>query len=410
MEAVGIGSGILLGILSGLVPGFHLATIFTILLGLRVANLIPAEALALAVTAGAGTVVFTRLLSHIYHPTAQDQLDYADPAVRLAYDGLGNYALEALIRATKHGAWFAVPATAVILFVSFLGFQIGKTPGFVAIIAIVVWVLMTMRNAKKTWVTLAAILAAGLYGYIAMHHPASRGSEHALAPLLAGLFAIPSGYFLFAEAKSKPAKFPKQMPFYPEDLDLDEDLAPRGQVLGAITGFLAGLGAGSLVSTMQDDIETDLDYAFFQTVADATNDLLAIGLVLTIGLGRSGEAAILKQVLPEMNLAMILACILAMMSGLWFGHTIVKLIAKHYAKLSTKIDPRIIAALTLATGLASSWIASQWIGLAIATAGCLIAVALRTLKVPAQVSLAALAFPVLIYSMGLVPALNSVLF
>ena len=110
------------------------------------------------------------------------------------------------------------------------------------------------------------------------------------------------------------------------------------------------------------------------------------------------------------NLPLSLACLAALLIGLFIGAQVVHKTTKPYIQTVTQLDPRWFALVIISMGLAGSWMAAGLTGVLIALAGLGVALFLRAAHVSNQVAMSALAAPVLIYYLGLVPFVNGVLY
>lgn len=409
MIALGIVLGVGLGLTLGLVPGLHLGLLLALLASAAWHSGLPAPAIAAFLAAAAGVGLYTKRLSLVYHPAAgADNLASLDPAMRLALSGRGREAVALGVLATD---WACV-ATGLMLGVlaatSFLGVSLIK--GLQAVLEplafgmLLVWAVLTWHHARRKAATVFGLLAAGLFGYLVLHHPGLRGNAHQLAPILTGFFALPAAVMLL-QAQPAPAT-PSTDP-----VPVKMELVPLGLGLGALTGFLAGLGAGSLASLAQGQTEGDGDYLVLAASAEAMNDWMALLLMLWVGLGRSGEAIALGQFVQPGQAGSIASAVLVLAASAYVARRWVLAVQDRYASLVQAVPRLVWFGLILAFSLWQLALTGQfWLALALTLAGFCLAMGLRQLRVPQQVSFGTLVLPLFAHTLGLVPTLNGWMF
>lgn len=400
-------AGILCGVVLSVIPGLHLALVFTLCLGLMGQGV----ASACFVGSAVGVAIYLKRLGGVYHPNAASGVASLDPALRLTAEGKGPLAIAICKKATDM-ALIPISIFTVYLLMCFIGgFNAASalsrilTP--VGALLIAVWFVYTSLRSKAPLTTFLTMVVIGLFGYTVLNHPGMTGSEHQMAPIMSGLFGIPIMLALFKE-RSKTG-LPAQSP--ENKVKVENHFALQGATIGCATGFLAGLGTQSLISLAINKEQSNEEVLMLTSSGEASNDMMALLLVIVASMGRSGEAVLLNRVLPQPDLAAALAVLMAIGIGAWVGREALDKFQKPYLRLMQAVPVHVWALLVLGLALGQVLLHhSQFLALGFTLTGVLLSSWARANELPLQVSFAALALPILAYSLGVVPQLNSVLF
>lgn len=403
--------GTALGVFGSLVPGLHMALALALLLAAGLPHWIGHGPAAAFIAAAAGANLYARCLAVTYHPSASaDNAASLDPALRLTSNGRGPDALRLMLKGTDL-AWIPVVGFAILLGVmAVFGIngarELDKAIGWAGIPVILLWIGVTVVRSKNKLSTAFGFAAMGLFGYTCLHHPALKGNEHAMAPLMAGLFGIPIMIGVLAERVSGlgPQRKSRQILLNPR-------MAAMGSVMGCATGFLAGLGAGSLVSFLGSQADGDEDYLLLTSSGEAANNIMALLLVLVAGMGRSGEAVLLGRVSHDADVgqALILLGIVAVAAVVGRGAALT--FESGYIKGVGLVSPKLWGLLVIGLALFQVVLTGQlWLACVLTFSGTCLSLWCRESKLPLQVSFGAIAIPLLIQSAGLAPAFNGWLY
>lgn len=413
IEALGILSGAISGCALSFVPGLHVALVLTLLFTSGVLKPLGPTGVPCFLAGAAGALVYARRLGTVYHPTASSESAASlDPALRLTQAGRGRECLRLMV----FGADVAWIPVAIGLLVVTLGEATGVNLAkeaaeafrVITVPAIGLWALYTVLRSRHKGMTLTGLLLTGVAGYVVLHHPVLVGNEYQLAPLMTGLFAVP---IMTQVLKERGAEVPAQLPWNGR-LEGDPTKAVVGAFVGTLSGFFAGLGAGSLIGLLsgwcKDD---DADYLLLSAAGEAADDILALVLVLVAGTGRSGEAVILGQAAQRPGLPQALALIGAIAFGAWVGRKFVLKAEGSYLRFLTCLPPAFWGLLVIALGLVQVVATGHpLLGLGLTASAALIGLWSRQCRLPLQTAFAALALPLVAAHLGLVPVLNGVLF
>ncbi|MEN9832718.1 MAG: hypothetical protein RLZZ487_2323 [Pseudomonadota bacterium] len=404
--------GLTLGLMSSValsaIPGLHLAAALLLLLPL-VKALLGYSGAALFVMGAAGSNLYVKRLAMIYHPQAgsMDVLGM-DPALRMAQAGQGPKALALSVKAATTGLLLAsllgIPLCFSMLGNTPLHTVIGIIFKWLTFPAVAAWAMVVWHShplAKK-----ALVLVGGL-GFVILYHPSLMGDRHQLAPLMSGFFAIPIAISLLQTQGSIPVQL-----MHEHTAKGDINLQFAGGLTGAITGFMAGLGASSLASFWGCALSSDEEWVELGAASETANDVMAIYLLMALGSTRSSEAALLKNLLPpgiSPAVFMTLAC--ALFASAMLGRYAVQKWQVPYVKLMRQFPRKMAVAVVLGVALVQVLLCKAWlIALMLTVAATCLGLWLRQHHLPNQVCFAALIFPVLCHATGLDWLLSRIVF
>jgi TctA family transporter len=194
-------------------------------------------------------------------------------------------------------------------------------------------------------------------------------------------------------------------------VDARIELGLLGTITGMVTGFFAGLGAGSLVTFFGNQAETDEEYLLMTSASEAANDLMALMLVLVAGMGRSGEAVLLGRTINAPSFGQ--ACLVMVMVALaaMVGRAACFKLEKGYTTLVALVPARLMAVLVI--GLAVwqvSLVGHPLLAGSLTLAGVCLSLWARSCKLPLQVSFAGIALPLVVQGLGFAPNLSHFLY
>lgn len=389
---LGVAVGLLLSLLS-LLPGLHLASLMMGILPLMWGG---DMALAVAATL-VGSCSMLHILHKAYHPVARSMLGGAEAATQLAYEGRGPAVVEAHRQAVITAAALVVAVGGLCSLVNLGGVNPLETMAGLVKPAMP-WILLGVLaliclQSRRPVVTAIITLAAGLLGFMSFQLPALQGNHWAMAPLLGGLFALPASVALLTAPAAM--ALPEQRQGHWNEVP---EIDITGSIIGMITGFLAGVGTGSLVTLFQPD--DTIDRLALDSSADAANALFAMVAFSLMGTTRSGDAAALAAAAPDVDAIGALMCCGLLGVGVWVGGIWLKRLEAPYRELVHSLPQRGLGlGLTVVhLGLVVSM--TGLAGVLIMLAGWAISAQARKWHVPNQALMATLIGPVLIYHLG----------
>lgn len=412
MEILALGLGLGVGIVAGLLPGLHPALALALILALP----LPFGPLAKAafVLSACGASLYLKRLGNVYAPAANSSnIASLEPALRMTAQGQGPKAFRISARATDVAVASAGLLLGVLALVACLNklwlSQLENVIGAFGLPVIGLWFWFTFKRSKRKKLLLAGMGLAGAVGYLTLHHPTLLGNPHAMAPLMAGLFGIPIALSVLAEnAHGLPAQDFDELSL--DKLSLRTGLAGSG--IGMLTGFLAGLGAGSLVSLLSEVLDTDESYLLASASAEATNDVVALGLMLLVGLGRSGEAVLLGRALQTQPPVLVVLLLFGAFGlGCWVSRMLAFKLERSYAYAVAYRQQRGFVVLGLGLGVFQVILSGHiLVGLSLMLAATGVGLLLKAWKLPNQAAFGSLTIPLLAQVAHLVQPLNRLTF
>jgi putative membrane protein len=409
---IGTIAGLITGVITSLVPGLHTGLALALLLAIGVQSIFGNEFAIFFIASAAGVSLYTRRLANVYHPSAgSGDIASLDPALALTSQGRGPDALRIMIMGTD-SAWTFITICAVVILFMTIGksnvlMSLNKPFGIVGLFVIAVWIVITAARSKKPALTLFGFTLIGLLGCTILFHPALKGNEHSMAPLMSGLFGIPIMLAVLAERNKNP--LPPQIGS--DEIILDPKMPILGTCIGGATGFLAGLGAGSLATLAVGEETSREDFLLLSSAAESANDIMALLLVLVAGMGRSGEAVLLGRVAGQTSITQALIVLALVALCAYIGRHLTIKLETIYGTIIQWFPSSFWALLVIGLALFQVMLTGNLIiGLTLTFAGVCISLWARSCKLPLQVSFAGIAIPVLITNTGFAPAFNSMIF
>lgn len=388
MTVICLIAGILIGLISSLIPGVNLVLIFAGLLLVWGSNLYTAVVVATA----SGVTIFMKCLSKIYNPFADYSRVYKlDPVQQMVIKGEAKKALDLSVLATQYAVKFTLISGLVIglLIVSVGATRFKGFTSYISLLLICIWFTQTIDTSKNKGATCVCLILTSWYGYTAFRSNGLVGNPQTLPAVLLGLLGIP---LLVAGWKYSDLSIELKPVVWKHGEYINVGNMVLGTVLGAVTGLAAGIGASSVVSLTEESIETTEDYVLVSTSAEASNDILALILAMLVGISRSGEASMLTSLDWASN-----TCVaIGLLSGLYTGYTVVKSdLVYHYHKVIKHVPVRLCGVVSIIGSTILCFSSGHGLWLVIAM-GCAISLLNRALRVSNQVMFASLAGPVLI--------------
>lgn len=400
--------GVLAGLalaLTGLIPGLHPAAMM-----LSVFPLLGAESALVAggVAVGAGTVL--SILHSTYHPVAENLLAHADIAAKMAYDGRGKSAVwvhrlaceQALNLVILLGGFFGLVALAGANWLAGL----IKLIDWVSPVVLLLILATIAIRAKRFWRTGLVMVLAGILGFVSMHAAATKGHEWSLAALLAGMFTLPAAWGLWK------AKTPKLVPDSQPAVDEDDDPVGfefTGGLLGVLTGFLAGVSTGSLVSLLRRDDMPDVHYIGLASGAEMANGAWALVMMALVGSSRSGVAVAAGEAGVAADPWIVFILLAALIVGFKLGDRIVDRWEDGYRQRINSWNQRRMGKLLFAFAIGLVLFSGGWVGVVLMGTAWMLSSLAKTWKTPNQALLVALIGPVLLGQLGLLQSMAGVL-
>ncbi|MFB6132184.1 MAG: tripartite tricarboxylate transporter permease [Halanaeroarchaeum sp.] len=334
-----IGGGIVLGTVSGLIPGLHVNTVAVVMASVAPSvpappHLVGASMLAAGVTHSFLDIVPTLAIGVPDAAMAVTAL----PGHRLVMGGRGREALR--ISALGSGsaiaaaAIFGIPVT--LLMRSLVTAFEGAIPFFVAGIA--AFLVATERGRRSTMGGLVSLLASGLLGvaFLDVTTDGFAPGGDTLLPLLSGLFGIPILVHAYGGAG---------VPSQGSGLVVNSPASTLGWgVVGALSGalvaYLPGVSAAVAAALSFSILPvTSGDRSFVATVSgvNTSNTVFALFAYVSMGTPRTGVLVAVERARLPVNLPLVLVAIVVAAA---VAFVLVPVLGDRYLAVVGTVDPR----------------------------------------------------------------------
>jgi len=285
---IAVAFGLLLGILSGLLPGIHSNTVASVLATLP----IPPDMLSLAIVAVAGAHLLFQFLPSIFLSIPDDTVVASVlPGHRLALCGRGREAIAVCAFSTLAAAGASVLLLPVSLVLLPAAYSLIEPHLALVLAAASVFLLSSEREGKKIAVAAGIFLLSGALGVATL-----RGAiNDPLFPAFCGLFAGSGILLSFTSRTRLPAQKSERT-----ELDFLPYVA-AGVLFGMLSDLLPGIAAPAQIAIFASAIiSVDDARKFLALVASiaASHAIFAFGALLSIGKAREGALAIMNGLKP----------------------------------------------------------------------------------------------------------------
>jgi len=288
IAAIAIVGGLVLGVLSGLLPGIHSNTVASVLATLPV----PPDALSFAIIAVVGAHLLFQFLPSIFLSIPDDTVVASVlPGHRLALGGRGKEAVAVCAFSTLAAAGASALLLPVSLVLLPAAYAIIEPQMALVLVAASLFLLYSEREWKKIAIALLVFLLSGALGIATL-----RGAiSDPLFPAFCGLFAGSGILLSFTSRTRLPAQKSERT-----KLDFLPYVA-AGVLFGMLSDLLPGIAAPAQIAIFASAIiSTDDARKFLALVASiaASHAVFAFGALLSIGKAREGTLAIMNGLAP----------------------------------------------------------------------------------------------------------------
>ena len=318
--------GVLLGTLTGLIPGLHVNTIGFLLLAVTSTVAQPPVVIAAAILAAGITHTYLSIVPGLVLgvPEAATVVG-ALPGHRMVLQGAGVEAIR--LSAIGSGVALIVAVALALPLAHLIGTHHElfrqAVPVLIALIAAVL--IVSEPTTRGRVGGLCCMLLAVGFGQLTLDLPTDGGLLPAgmvsiLGPIFSGLFGAPILLDALATGGQIPAQRAGSLQIRPR---VAVRAATSGALGGAMVGFLPGVSAGvaSIIAlggvggSTTAAAETDRRYIIATSGADTSTAVFALASLVVIGSPRSGITIALEQLgggtAPASVLTLLLLCVLA---------------------------------------------------------------------------------------------------
>lgn len=299
--------GILIGTITGTVPGIHVNTAGAILFASSnlLLNQVSAEFLcvlmvSMSIAHALIEFVPSMLLGVPQEGTATSIL----PGHRMVLEGRS----KEVIRIVSVGGFGAILITILMLPIFSIVLpalhDISKPYTWIILLVASVYLIYSLTSTFRDFLwSLILFILSGILGWTIFQTPISSGVT--LMGAFCGLFGISTILFSLNESSS----LPPQNPFYELNIDYDKFKSIfAGGITGAILGFLPGFGpaqgtviAQAVSGTNDNDSEDTVNFLLATSGLNISDCLFSLMAIYIIGNPRSGIAVYMSYLISEMN-------------------------------------------------------------------------------------------------------------
>jgi len=396
---LGAGIGILLGTLSGIIPGVHANTLAGVLLSFQVVLLSLFGPLVLA---GA---MFAALITHTFVdavpstflgiPDADTSLAVL-PAHALCLEGNGEEAVRIAALGSACAMVIAVPLSVICFFLlpalqPFFDWWIG-----ILLIASVGYMIVT--GECPGW-GLATFLASGILGIFALRYAflswhTLAGGSSILMPLLTGLFGI--SVLITASQGILPEQHFKGVRMESRTI---MKCSLLGTMAGIAVGWLPGLSTASANGVLASIIGYDKDrraYILATNAANTANAFIGLAALFALSRMRNGVMVALSEIpLPTMSELTVVG-VLAALAGY-----IITIALSRSARRFNGIDGKVLNRTVIAFIVVLSIVLTGPFGLVILILATVLGLVPWLVNVPRMYCMGAIMLPVILFSFGI---------
>ncbi|GGM17100.1 tripartite tricarboxylate transporter permease [Deinococcus aerophilus] len=249
--AIALVLGIILGTVAGLMPGLHSNTVAASLVGIALG--LPDEwrlPATVAIAAAGAANIFWDLIPTLFLGIPGSPIQAMLPTHRLVMEGRGGEALRLSARATVFGVLCAMAISTLLLHTSLASSFENQLEGVLFPLMLIATIILLITEKRRV-AAVTLFTLAGLFGVIALGKPivpgGSDGAFGVLLPALTGMFGMPG---LLSGLSGAATLRPRQDPDAPDLMPLRNVIAvgSLGTVLGALSGFLPGMGSANIAA------------------------------------------------------------------------------------------------------------------------------------------------------------------
>jgi putative membrane protein len=325
---IGTFIALLIGILSGLIPGLHINNVIYLISEISIS--LEVKAIIFIVS----SIIFCFLSfipSTLFSIPNTDNFVATLPSQRFLLKGKAYFAIKLYLLGAINGIIFGLPL--IILFLFILQY-LTKTIEILTPIILILGLIILFFNCKNYFGYLI-ILFSGLIGYFAMSFTFV---ENPLLVIISGLFGVSNILFSLQNKNT----IPKQT-LETEDIDIKDKIKIGiiGPSLSIFVTLFPGLGNGfatyfgTKISNLKDE-----GYILLNGAINILVMILSFFTILIIGKARTASAVFFKEFTSNTIIFnfwwVLLFCLIGIIFGYFLSLFLAKVIIKHFDKLNYK--------------------------------------------------------------------------
>ena len=294
--------GVILGTISGIIPGIHVNTLIVLLLSFSSITQLSATQIAIVIMSAAIThSILDFIPAILLGAPSEDSVAVMLPGHRMLLRGKGIEAIEYTILGGLLATVFIWP---ILLYVYHIVEVYKKTfynGALVALLSISAWCIVQEKTTKQKVIATAVAVLAGVLGILAQN----KISGNCLFPILTGLFAIPT----LLESIPRKGKIPVQ---YAAHFEIPRIRSLSAGILGALAGtfvgILPGIGPAQAAIITNHNAKTE-EYLLTVGGINTASAITGIYALYHLNVARSGAVLAIQQILPNITMStLILLC------------------------------------------------------------------------------------------------------
>lgn len=338
--------GILIGTLTGMIPGIHVNTAGAILfassaflLGFLSPEFLCVLMVSMSIAHALTEFVPSMLLGVPQEGTATSIL----PGHRMVLQGRS----KEVIRIVAVGGFGAIVITILMMpvFAVTLPFlhELTKPYTWIILLSASVYLTYALTNSKRDFAwSLLLFLLSGILGWVIFQTPISSGVS--LMCIFSGLFGISTILFSLNDNST----IPHQNSFYELNIDFNKFKSIfAGGITGAILGFLPGFGPaqGTVIaqaaSGTNDNSEDDtVNFLLATSGLNISDCLFSLMAIYIIGNPRSGIAVYMSYLISDMSISHLVIFIFASLIAVSISLILCLKLGDSFSKLMGGVDYR----------------------------------------------------------------------
>lgn len=380
--------GLLLGTLTGLIPGLHINTINQLLMSVNFENI---TGLIIVIVSLSLTHTFLDSIPSILVGVPDSSAIVTLPGHKMVKEGRGKLA----IKYTLIGSFFAVFFIAILspILFNFVRVFYVFSKNYVVFI-LIFFILLNINLSKNKWLTLLIIILAGSLGEISLRF------ENAMFPMLTGLFGLSS---LFVSTNSM---IPEQID---EKVDINNKKLLKNSFLsifsGTLTGTLPGISSShaSVIAMLfnKDEEERNLeDYLVIVGGINTVNFLISIFVLYLFDKARNGSIITIQTLTSFIDFGdviflMSLSLFISGIAYFWGSF-----LSGMFIKVIRKLNYKILCYILICFLIVLVFLFTSYLGLFILFCSTFLGIITIRLRVERRSLMACILIPVLLFFLG----------
>ncbi len=345
-------SGVLVGIATGLIPGFHPNTVFTLVaMSVFLFQGLGNEALLVfAVSLAVANTFVDFIPSILFGAPEEDSILSILPGHRMLLNGRGYEAVFLTVVGGLGSMILVVTGLPFLFFILPIVYGAIRPIIHIVLIAVIIWMLLFEKGKRKK--ALLVLVMSGLFGIIALN----TNSQTLLFPSLTGMFGMSA---LVVSMYSR-VNIPKQT----HNVNIKCDWfkgSVAGWLAGVFSALLPGVGSSQAGVIASQILRADIkEFMIALGGINTSNIFFTFMCLYLIGKTRSGAAWFISQVFGEISMRLMFLVIISSIAASLLSAAATLYIAKrisirmaniNYSRLTFMVMVFLVLMITLQTGI-----------------------------------------------------------